>query len=265
MRWRRSALLFTAVSLAALRLPFADSGSISAQSGGDSISSTSGSVQWDFAPVVAGQVINAGVQDVCPPGICDNHDLTVVLPSPAATFYTTMTAKLTIQYTWNSTVPTDLDIFAISPTGADHGPGSPDDTSTGPGIETLTLTDPLDGVWHVRSMAALSPLPTSAHAVATRSEEHTSELQSPYPTLFRSDPIHVEQHGADRPRYLRHQSDGRRSWSGQSRRHVHRTRDRNADAHRPARRRVARPVDGRALAAADFGPCGGHEIGRAHV
>ena len=166
MQWRRSALLFTVVSLAALRLPFADSDSLSAQSG-DSISSTSGSVQWDFAPVVAGQVINAGVQEVCPPGMCDNHDLTVVLPSPAATFYTTMTAKLTIQYTWNSTVPTDLDIFAISPTGADHGPGSPDDTSTGPGIETLTVTDPVDGLWHIRSMAALSPLPTSAHAVAT--------------------------------------------------------------------------------------------------
>jgi hypothetical protein len=32
-----------------------------------------------------------------------------------------MTAKLTIKYTWTSTVPTDLDIFAISPSGADHG------------------------------------------------------------------------------------------------------------------------------------------------
>ena len=78
-----------------------------------------------------------------------------------------MTAKLTITYTWTSTVPTDLDIFAISPGGADHGPGSPDDTSTGSGIEVLTVTDPVDGVWHVRSVAALAPLPASAHAVAT--------------------------------------------------------------------------------------------------
>jgi hypothetical protein len=93
--------------------------------------------------------------------------LTVVLPAPAATFYQTMTAKLTITYTWTSTVPTDLDIFAISPNQADHGPGSPDDTSTGRGVEILTLTDPLDGLWHIRSVAALSPLPTSAHAVAT--------------------------------------------------------------------------------------------------
>jgi len=36
-----------------------------------------------------------------------------------------MTAKLTIKYTWTSTVPTDLDIFAISPSGADHGRGRP--------------------------------------------------------------------------------------------------------------------------------------------
>jgi hypothetical protein len=99
--------------------------------------------------------------------MCDDHDLTVVLPASAATFYQTMTAKLTITYTWTSTVPTDLDIFAISPNGSDHGPGSPDDTSTGAGIEVLTVTDPVDGVWHIRSVASLAPLPVSAHAVAT--------------------------------------------------------------------------------------------------
>jgi hypothetical protein len=132
-----------------------------------SVSSTSGSVSWDFGPVVAGTVVNEGIQDICPPGMCDNHDLTVVLPSPAATFYQTMTAKLTIKYTWTSTVPTDLDIFAISPNAADHGPGSPDDQSTGPGEEDLTITDPIDGLWHIRSVASLSPLPVSAHAVVT--------------------------------------------------------------------------------------------------
>ena len=131
------------------------------------ISSTSGPVSWDFGPVVAGTVVNEGIQDICPPGMCDNHDLTVVLPSPATTFYQTMTAKLTIKYTWTSTVSTDLDVFAISPNSADHGPGSPDDTSTGPGEEDLTVTDPLAGVWHLRSVASLSPLPISAHAVVT--------------------------------------------------------------------------------------------------
>src|SRR5205085_604260 len=128
---------------------------------------TSGSVTWDFGPVVAGTVTNVGIQDMCPPGMCDNHDLTVVLPSPAASFYTTMTAKLTLKYTWTSTVPTDLDVFAISPNAADHGPGSPDDTTTGAGEEDLTVTDPIDGVWHIRSVAATVPLPTSAHLVAT--------------------------------------------------------------------------------------------------
>jgi len=132
-----------------------------------SISSTSGAVSWDFAAVGGGTVTNVGIQDVCPPVMCDDHDLTIILPSPAAAFYQTMTAKITIKYTWTSTVPTDLDIFAISPNAADHGPGSPDDTSTGPGEEDLTLTDPIDGVWHIRSVASLSPVPTSAHVVIT--------------------------------------------------------------------------------------------------
>lgn len=132
-----------------------------------SISNSSSTVAWDFGPVVAGTVINTGLQDLCPPAICDNYDLTVVLPFPAATYYKPMTAKLTITYTWTSTVPTDLDIFAISPNGASHGPGSPDDTSTGPGLEVLTVTDPIDGIWHIRSVASLAPIPADAHAVAT--------------------------------------------------------------------------------------------------
>ncbi|HVH85649.1 MAG TPA: sialidase family protein [Terriglobales bacterium] len=132
-----------------------------------SISSTSGQVAWDFNPVGGGTVVNVGIQDICPPELCDDHDLTIVLPSPAATLYQTMTAKLTLQYTWTSTVPTDLDIFAISPSGADHGPGSPDVTSIGAGEEDLTVTDPIDGSWHIRSVASLAPIPTGAHLVAT--------------------------------------------------------------------------------------------------
>jgi len=89
-----------------------------------SISSTSGPVSWDFGPVVAGTVTNVGIQDQCPPGLCDNHDLTITLPAPAATFYQTNTVQVTIKYTWNSTAPSDLDVFAISPNAADHGPGS---------------------------------------------------------------------------------------------------------------------------------------------
>jgi hypothetical protein len=138
-----------------------------AQSSGSSISSTSGPVAWDFGPVVAGTVTNVGIQDTCPPGLCDNHDLTITLPAPAATFYQTNTVQVTIKYTWSSTAPTDLDVFAISPNAADHGPGSPDVTSTGAGEEDLTLTDPVDGLWHIRSVASTAPLPVSAHAVVS--------------------------------------------------------------------------------------------------
>ena len=153
--------------VATLVLLLHDTPSVTAQASPSSISSTSGPVSWDFAAVGGGTVTNVGIQDICPPVMCDNHDLTVVLPAPAATFYQTMTAKLTITYTWTSTLPTDLDIFAISPAAADHGPGSPDDTSTGAGIEVLTVTDPVDGVWHIRSVASLAPMPTSAHALVT--------------------------------------------------------------------------------------------------
>src|SRR5436305_3899293 len=131
------------------------------------ISTTSGPVSWDFGPVAAGTVTNVGIQDQCPPVMCDDHDLTIQLPSPAAIFYQTNTVKVTLKYTWTSAVPTDLDIFAISPNAADHGPGSPDDTITGAGEEDLTLTDPLDGVWHMRSVAATAPVPTGAHLLAT--------------------------------------------------------------------------------------------------
>ena len=129
--------------------------------------SSGSSLAWDFAPVVGGTVTNVGIQDVCPPGMCDDHDLNIVLPSSAATFYQTMTAQVTFKYTWNSTLPTDLDIFAISPNAADHGPGSPDNTSTGAGEEDLTLTDPVPGLWHIRSVAATTPMPTAAHVVVT--------------------------------------------------------------------------------------------------
>ena len=173
MRLVRSAgwiLPVSLLSVLALSVLFHNTPAVSAQTAtppSSSISSSSGPVSWDFAAVGGGTVTNVGIQDICPPGMCDDHDLTVVLPAPAGIFYQTMTAKLTITYTWTSTVPTDLDVFAISPSGADHGPGSPDDTSTGPGIEILTVTDPVDGVWHIRSVAALAPVPTTAHSVVT--------------------------------------------------------------------------------------------------
>src|SRR5256885_6383606 len=114
------------------------------------VSTATPNVAWDFGPVVAGQFINAGIQDVCPPGVCDNYDLTVSLPQPADTFYQTMTATLTLHYQWTSSAPTDMDMFAISPTAAEYGPGNPDGTVTGPGFSDIVITDPIDGLWHVR-------------------------------------------------------------------------------------------------------------------
>src|SRR3954462_10038749 len=169
-----------AVALVALASPLHRT-HLKAQTTATTVSSSSGTVEWNHGAVFAGQVTNLGVQDVCPPGLCDNHDLTLVLPAPASTFYSTNTATLTIAFTWTSSAPTDIDLFAISPAGADHGPGAPDGTFTGPGSETLTITDPLDGVWHIRATAALSPLPTSVHAVATLTTAPKPATPAPAP------------------------------------------------------------------------------------
>src|SRR6267143_1127199 len=128
---------------------------------------SNGSISWNFGPVIAETAVDLGVPDKCPPVVCDNYDLTVELPLPAAIFYQTMTARLTFKYTWSSILPTDLDIFAIRPGGDRHGPGSPNTTSTGPGEEDLTIDDPAQGVWHIRSAASTALLPTAAHVVAT--------------------------------------------------------------------------------------------------
>src|SRR5207249_4312883 len=84
------------LSLPVLMLLLNETPSVSAQTGtppSSSISSTSGPVSWDFAAVGGGTVVNVGIQDICPPAMCDDHDLTIVLPAPAATFYQTMTAR----------------------------------------------------------------------------------------------------------------------------------------------------------------------------
>ena len=142
---------------------------------GGSISSTSGPVSWTYGPVVAGTVIDTGTEDLCPPGVCDEYDLTLTLPSPASTFYVTYTATLSIHYTWTSSVPTDLDIFAYGPNGAKYGPGSPDTNASGANYEDLVINDPVDGIWALRSVASLSPLPTPApDAVALVNPQLTS-------------------------------------------------------------------------------------------
>src|SRR3954468_9160779 len=104
-RFARKALSTTpGVLLAALLLLGTDGRAATPPSG--QISPSSAPVSVDYAPVVAGTVIGAGIEDVCPPGICDNFDLTVSLPQPAASFYVASTATLTIHYAWTSGQPT---------------------------------------------------------------------------------------------------------------------------------------------------------------
>src|SRR5437588_8173966 len=180
--WTRCGAVAVTLALVTFDAPLLGT-RVNAQTTATTVSSSSGPVAWDHGPVFAGQVTNLGVQDICPPGVCDNHDLNVTLPAPAATFYSSNTATLTIKFTWTSSAPTDIDLFAISPAAADHGPGAPDGTFTAPGHETLTITDPLDGVWHIRSTVALSPLPTPVHAVATltTAPKPTSPAPAPKP------------------------------------------------------------------------------------
>ena len=140
-----------------------------------------GTVNIQYAPVVAGTYTDTGVEAQCPPGVCDNFDLTVSLPQPAQTYYQTHAATLTVTLSWTSQVDTDLDLFGFSPSGAKHGPGAPDVTLTGPNQETLTINDPLDGVWHLRSFASLSPLPVAATAVVTLTTSNVRPPPNPPP------------------------------------------------------------------------------------
>src|SRR5260370_22455217 len=125
------------VAVLAAAAAFAVGDSLAATPPSGSVSSASGTVSWSYGPVVAGTVVDTGVEDICPPGVCDNFDLTVSLPQPAATYYQTNTATLTLVLSWTSTVDSDLDLFAYAPNGAKYGPGSPDTTATGPNSETL--------------------------------------------------------------------------------------------------------------------------------
>ena len=173
------------LALAALALAAGRGDAATPPSG--SIGPAAGSISWTYGPVVAGQFTDAGLEDTCPPGVCDNFDLTVSLSAPAATFYVTNTATLTIHYEWTSSAPTDMDVFAISPTGAHYGPGDPDGTVTGPGFSDIVITDPVDGLWHVREVAALVPLPTASTAtvslsVAPRTSPPDPKIRNGTPT-----------------------------------------------------------------------------------
>src|SRR5260370_24026939 len=87
MRLVRSAVWIVPVSLLsvfALTVLFHNTPAVSAQTGtspSSSISSGSGPVAWDFAAVGGGTLNNVGIKHICPPGMCDEHDLTALLPA----------------------------------------------------------------------------------------------------------------------------------------------------------------------------------------
>jgi hypothetical protein len=139
---------------------------------------------WDFASVGPGANTSGGAETVaCPPGLCDAYTLNVSLPSADATFYTNHAATLTFTYTWTSTGPDDMDIFAIGPDGTESGPGSPDEQSTGAGKEVLVVSNPQAGAWTIESYVGVTDEPTVAHTVAKLSYQ-TVTAPTPPPHEF---------------------------------------------------------------------------------
>ncbi len=145
------------------------------------------STAWDFAPVGPGASSGGTLETVaCAPVTCDSYELTVTLPASDQEFYLTHKAILHIDYTWTSTGPDDMDVFAFAPDGTESGPGSPDDVSTGAGVEQLDIANPPSGVWTIESFVGVSDEPTPAHAVATLT--YQTIAAPPNPTLSGSAP-----------------------------------------------------------------------------
>jgi hypothetical protein len=143
---------------------------------------TSGSsTAWDFASVGPGVSSGGTIEFLCAPVYCDSYQLTVALPQSDQQFYLTHKATLHIDYTWTSTGPDDMDVFAFAPDGTESGPGSPDDISTGVGHETLDIANPSSGIWTIESHVGVTDEPTVAHAVATLTYETIPA--PPNPTL----------------------------------------------------------------------------------
>ena len=82
-------------------------------------------VAWDSAPAAGAGLGGTPTPSTCAPGTCDKFDLNVVLPQADKDFYLHYKAQLSFKYTWQSTTPDDMDIFAFDPTGGEAGgPGT---------------------------------------------------------------------------------------------------------------------------------------------
>jgi hypothetical protein len=145
---------------------------------------------WDFAPVGPGVSSGGTVEFACAPVYCDPFQLDVSLPAPDQAFYVDHIATLTITYTWTSTTANDMDVFAFAPDGTESGPGSPDDASTGAGVETLTIANPASGAWTIESHVGVTPAATPAHAVAELTYQQVAP--PPQPVLGGSAPSFID-------------------------------------------------------------------------
>ncbi|MHB8571894.1 MAG: sialidase family protein [Candidatus Dormibacteria bacterium] len=157
-----------------------------------------GSLAWDFLPVDGAYATpyqgpaGTGVEEKCPPVQCDNFDLTVQLPGDPATLYGSQVGLLSIRYTWvvpPGNAPEDLDVYALGPDAKETvhiGPGLPDYEYP---EEDLVVSNPVNGVYHIRSVANVTPVATAAHAVATLSL--VPRVTAPSPTLPSGSPTFI--------------------------------------------------------------------------
>jgi len=154
--WRRR-LIALAIAAASIGAAAGSTGGALAQAGGATPASgqvgpASGSkANWTFDPILGAGSGGTPIEVVCLPGQCSKFDLNIVLPQPDITFYQSYIATLTYTCSWAQPVPTDVDCFAFSPSGAEAaGPGRPDDTA-GTSSETISITDPVSGHWSLRA------------------------------------------------------------------------------------------------------------------
>src|SRR5947208_11569963 len=187
MKARVSRGVLLAASVAALAALLVGGAATAATPSEGTIGPSSGSsTAWAFAPVGPGVSSGGTIEFLCAPVYCDSYQLTVSLPDQDQQFYLTHKATLHIEYTWTSTGPDDMDMFAFAPDGTESGPGSPDDISTGAGHEAIDIANPASGVWTIESHVGVTDEPTVAHAVATLT--YDTIPAPPNPTLIGSAP-----------------------------------------------------------------------------
>jgi len=123
--------------------------------------------------------------------MCDDHDLTVVAPAPQSPLPDN-DGEADRYLRVDERGATDWTSLPSVPPEPDHGPGSPDDSSTGRRNRGPDLTDPVDGVWHIRSVASLRTRANLCSPVVTLTTaarpQHATTPTRPRSTCFMNYP-----------------------------------------------------------------------------